>query len=180
MLALRLEGDDQSDLKGIETFELAARPGFMEWTPSFSRDGRWVAYASDETGQMQVYVQAFPEGTGRKRISELDLPSNFPVWSKNSNELLFNSRTAMGQSQIYTTQYEIVDGSFKHHSPVPWNGAIRDGQGNGPDSGFDIDPEGKRLLVKKWLNQEVIPTRDHIILIENFFDVLREKAPANH
>ena len=39
---------------------------FTELTASFSPDGDWVAYASDESGQLEVYVTPFP-GPGRKR-----------------------------------------------------------------------------------------------------------------
>ena len=42
---------------------------FDEWTPQFSPDGRWLAYASDESGRSEVYVQPFPGpgGSGRSR-----------------------------------------------------------------------------------------------------------------
>src|SRR5262249_48173606 len=39
---------------------------FHEVEGALSTDGRWVAYASDESGAFEVYVQAFPDG-GSKR-----------------------------------------------------------------------------------------------------------------
>ena len=33
---------------------------FYEGEPVFSPDGRWIAYASNETGRQEVYVQPFP------------------------------------------------------------------------------------------------------------------------
>jgi hypothetical protein len=38
---------------------------FNERMPAFSPDGRWLAYASDESGRFEVYVQRFP-GPGEK------------------------------------------------------------------------------------------------------------------
>src|SRR5205814_6325245 len=35
----------------------------------FSPDGRWVAFASNESGQLEVFVQSFPEGGGRTQVS---------------------------------------------------------------------------------------------------------------
>src|SRR5262249_33645713 len=32
-----------------------------EFNARFSPDGRWVAYASDETGRFELYIQSFPE-----------------------------------------------------------------------------------------------------------------------
>gem|GEM_PF-4911105 len=43
-----------------------------ERTPSFSPDGRWLAYASDESGTFQVYVRAFPD-KGGKTVAKGDL-----------------------------------------------------------------------------------------------------------
>ena len=177
IMAIRMDGDDQTGFQGIEMFEIASRPELMEWTPSFSPDGQWVAYASEETGTMQIYVQSFPEGNGRKRISEIDTQSDYPVWSQDGKELLFASGLANGQHQIYTTTYQVVDGAFNNDSPVPWNGATTD-SGNGNQS-FAIAPNGERLLVKKRLNQEEIPPRDNLILVENFFEMLNKMAPSN-
>ena len=33
---------------------------FREEYPEFSPDGRWLAYASDESGQLEVYVRPYP------------------------------------------------------------------------------------------------------------------------
>jgi len=42
---------------------------FNETNAQFSPDGKWIAYQSDESGRVEIYVQPFP-GPGRKvRIS---------------------------------------------------------------------------------------------------------------
>jgi hypothetical protein len=40
-----------------------------EGSPAFSPDGRWLAYHSDESGTLQVYVQAFPGKGGKRQLS---------------------------------------------------------------------------------------------------------------
>ena len=55
--------------------------------PRFSPDGRYVAYLSNESGQMEVYVQPFPEG-GRK----VTVSSNGGTqvrWSRDGKELFY-------------------------------------------------------------------------------------------
>jgi len=42
---------------------------FNELDGSFSPEGRWMAYASDESGGFQVYVRAFPDKGGKWQIS---------------------------------------------------------------------------------------------------------------
>ena len=54
--ALPLEGD-RTPLVVVQT-------GFEETGARFSPDGRWIAYQSNETGQVEVFVQPFP-GPGR-------------------------------------------------------------------------------------------------------------------
>jgi serine/threonine protein kinase len=43
-------------------------PAYVRTNASMSPDGRWVAYASDESGQWALYVKGFPDGAV-KRIS---------------------------------------------------------------------------------------------------------------
>jgi hypothetical protein len=57
---------------------------------SISRDSRWLAYASDESGRYEVYVQAFPGGGDRWRISTEG--GSQPRWTSNGRELLYLRR----------------------------------------------------------------------------------------
>lgn len=56
---------------------------------AFSPDGRWVAYASNESGHMEVYVAPFP-GPGRKwQISTQG--GSWPQWRDDSRELYYRA-----------------------------------------------------------------------------------------
>lgn len=43
---------------------------YDETSGVFSPDGRWLAYASDETGRREVFVMSFPAGGGKWQISD--------------------------------------------------------------------------------------------------------------
>jgi dipeptidyl aminopeptidase/acylaminoacyl peptidase len=58
-----------------------------EYSGKFSPDTRWVAYASDETGKYEVYIQAFPQASGKFQVSTGG--GGNPMWSKNGKELYF-------------------------------------------------------------------------------------------
>ncbi len=61
---------------------------FNEAHSQFSPDGKWVAYASDETGRPEVYVQSFPIVTGTKRqISTAG--GDQPTWRRDQKELFY-------------------------------------------------------------------------------------------
>ena len=57
-----------------------------ETRPRFSRDGRWIAYVSSESGRAEIYVRAFPSG-GRWKISEGG--GTEPAWGQADRELFF-------------------------------------------------------------------------------------------
>ncbi|MBI4472847.1 MAG: PD40 domain-containing protein, partial [Acidobacteria bacterium] len=65
------------------------RGPFDEVQGRFSPDGRWVAYASNESGQFEVYVQSFPAGQGKWQISTSGGAD--PRWRRDGKELYFIS-----------------------------------------------------------------------------------------
>ncbi len=60
---------------------------FSESEPRFSPDGRWVAYYSDETGQLEVYVRPYPGPGGKIPISRGGGAD--PKWAANGRELFY-------------------------------------------------------------------------------------------
>jgi eukaryotic-like serine/threonine-protein kinase len=55
----------------------------------FSPDGKWVAYASNETGKWEIYVTSFPEARGRWQISSGG--GEQPRWRGDGKELFYLS-----------------------------------------------------------------------------------------
>ena len=66
-----------------------ARSGANEWFARFSPDGRWIAYASDEGGRDDIYVQAYPSGTNKMLISTNG--GNQPTWRGDGRALYYVS-----------------------------------------------------------------------------------------
>ena len=67
------------------------RTPFNEQMGRFSPETspRWVAYGSDESGRSEVYIDAFPEPRGKKRISTSG--GEFPKWGGGGRELFYVS-----------------------------------------------------------------------------------------
>ena len=55
----------------------------------FSPDGKWVAYASNETGKWEIYVTSFPDGRGRWQVSSGG--GEQPRWRGDGKELFYLS-----------------------------------------------------------------------------------------
>ena len=66
-----------------------------EWDESFGQiapNGQWIAYVSNETGRSEVYVQPFPSGAAKWRISRTEGVAGGtqqPRWSRNGSELFY-------------------------------------------------------------------------------------------
>ena len=57
-----------------------------------SPDGQWLAYHSDESGQPEIYLQRFPDGSGKQRISTVS--GVWPQWRGDGQELYYHAANA--------------------------------------------------------------------------------------
>ena len=81
-----------TDLWGLPLFGVRkpfpfVRGNFLSASAVFSPNGRYVAYMSGETGNFDVYVQTFPQQTGKWQISTAG--GLQPMWSRNGKELFY-------------------------------------------------------------------------------------------
>ena len=83
----------------------------------FSPDGKWIAFVSDETGEYQVYVSAYPGPGSTVVVSAKGGLS--PIWSADGRELFFRQGSklmAVGMSSTsplgFTASTELFDGPY--------------------------------------------------------------------
>jgi eukaryotic-like serine/threonine-protein kinase len=104
-----------------------------------SPDSRWVAYASDESGQTEVYITSFPEGKGKWKVSAGS--GAFPAWSANAKQLFYESISQDFYAASVTvkgSEIEVGTPQRLFNAPTPGIGA-----------GFDASPDGSHLLVNR-------------------------------
>ncbi len=81
------------DIVGVRTsgdttpVPLVSSP-YTELQPALSRDGRWLAYTSNESGTNEVYVRPFPN-TGGARWQVSNGGGDEPQWSADGREIFF-------------------------------------------------------------------------------------------
>jgi Tol biopolymer transport system component len=128
------------DLWDLSTESRRARPiletPFDEYHAALSPDGRFLAYASEETGVPQVYVQSFPNGEQRVQVSSQG--GSEPRWRADGRELFFlrADRTmiavpvslhpafkAAGEpAALFQTRVPILDNPYRSHYDVSADG----------------------------------------------------------
>ena len=64
-----------------------AAGSFNQSYGAFSPNGRWIAYASDESGQAEIYIDSFPKPGRRIRVTTAG--GTEPRWRKDGAELYF-------------------------------------------------------------------------------------------
>jgi serine/threonine protein kinase/Tol biopolymer transport system component len=102
-----------------------------------SPDSRWVAYASNESGQQDIYVTSFPGGKGKWRVSANS--GAYPAWSADGKELFFKNLTDDILVCAVTpkgSEIEVGTPQRLFHAASPGIGVA-----------FDVFSDGKRVLV---------------------------------
>jgi len=84
------------DRKARPLIESPANKGQAQISP----DGHWLAYASDESGRFEVYVQPFPSLGGKWQVSTTGGAE--PRWSRDAGELFYRSGDKMMAADIQT------------------------------------------------------------------------------
>ena len=144
---------------------------------AFSPDGRWLAYASNESGVYQVYVRAFPDKGGKWQISGDG--GLYPLWSRNTRNLFFRSQDS---GKIMIVNYTTKDDSFVADKPRVWSEKPIGVSTNGDAlvANYDLSPDGERIAALMSVDTpEGSQAQTHITFLMNFFDELRRRVPVN-
>ena len=147
-----------------------------EGAPVFSPDGRFIAYASTESGAgfYDIYVRPFPDPGGKWRISTTG--GTYPTWSATTRELLFANYLDPTPSKIMAAPYTIVGDSFHNETPKVWSPSSVQNVSTG-NSAFDLHPDGKRIAAAAVVDQGNI-VQDKVVFVFNFAEYLSKIAPV--
>jgi serine/threonine-protein kinase len=143
------------------------RTQFNEAYPRFSPDGRWLAYISDESGSIEVYVQSYPGPGGKYQISTEG--GTDPVWNPSGKELFYRSGDKMMAVDI-ATQPSFNAGK----SRMLFEGRYV----QGPFPNYDVSPDGQRFLMIKPVEQTSSSSPTQIVVVQNWFEELKRRVPT--
>jgi Tol biopolymer transport system component len=142
---------------------------FGEGAPSFSPDGRWIAYVSNESGSNQIYVRAYP-GPGEK-ITISTEGGNEPVWSRSGREIFYRNGDAM-MSVPVTPGPALMTGKPQRLFEKPYEPTLA------LWANYDVTGDGQRFLMLKTIEQAESPPQINVVL--NWFDELKRLVAGAH
>ena len=161
---LPLDGADGDHPKAGVPETLPSSGGFEDY-PEFSPDGRWIAYASSESGSLEVYVRPF-RGSGKWLVGR----GAHPQWSRAGRQLFFEAP----DWQVMVVDYSAGSDAFLPGKPRRWSDSPVNPAG-GRDN-FDVAPDGKRIFAFPG-GEAAHPGNLHAEFLLNFFDEVKRRLP---
>jgi Tol biopolymer transport system component len=159
----------ESDAEGLRAGkpEVFLKTPFDERQPSFSPDGRWLAYTSNKSGTLQIYVRAFPDNGHEKQISNNG--GIIPLWSHNNHEMFFHTL----DNQIMVAGYRINGDAFLPDKPRVWSDK-RLADLKTFLKNFDLAPDGNRIVALMPADPpEEKKAENEVTVLFNFADEVR-------
>jgi hypothetical protein len=134
-------------VRGDTTLAPFAAADANEITPQFSPDGRWIAYASDESGRYEIYAKPFPGPGARAQIS--DAGGAEPVWAKDGRRLFYRNGRALIAANVAESDRDGTLAVAKREQLFA--GDYFDGS---PTRGaaYDVAPDGRHFVMARAVN----------------------------
>jgi serine/threonine-protein kinase len=173
LMILPIEGDEASGFKPGKPAVFLKGP-FVESTPMFSPDGRWIAYLSNESSRTEVYVRPFPGPGGKWQVSTG--AADDPTWSRVRRELFYASTP---DQRMMVAPYTVEGDSFRAAKPTLWSEARFVARPRPPSRDLDLHPDGQRFAMATGAASALTAKLDKIVFVFNFLDEVRRLAPAN-
>lgn len=126
---------------------------------TFSPNGRWLAYSSNESGRDEIYVVPYPKKDGKWQISAGG--GIYPLWNPSGKELFYINGTTVMATEI--KESSTFDFSVPHRLfDLPPATFIQ-----------DIAPDGKRFAVA--VSQTQTLTQTKLVVVLEWFKELKQK-----
>ena len=119
-----------------------------ETNGQISPDGKWAAYASDESGNWEIYVTSFPGAAGKWQVSRGG--GTEPRWRGDGKEIFY-----IGPGGMLTAVPVSSESGFSTGTPS----TLFQIRGRAPISStdvftYDVAKEGKRFLVNRYVKPD--------------------------
>ncbi len=152
-------------LEGDSTPEDLIATDYREEQPAISRNGKWLAYVSNVTGQAEVWVRRYRGSDPPIRISSNG--GSEPVWGPEDHEIFFYEAEKLMVASVETEPelafgkpVVLFEGRYFHSSGTPRS--------------YDVGPDGRLLMIRPVNNQAPV----QINVVQNWFSEVKRLVPT--
>jgi eukaryotic-like serine/threonine-protein kinase len=147
-------------VSGGELIPFPASKG-REANGQISPDGKWAAFASDESGEWEIYVTSFPAAAGKWQVSRGG--GTEPRWRADGKEIFYIS-----PGGVLTAVPVNAQSVFATGTPAP----LFQVYGRAPISStdiftYDVAKDGQRFLVNRYVKPEHVPPLTILLSVQN-------------
>ena len=139
--------------------------------------GEWLAYYSEQTGDLEVYVRPYP---GPGPVVPVSIGGGIaPIWSRDGSRLIYRTefRGVMGAAVLRDGD-QLRIGQRRELVPASANYSM-DGRGQ-----YDVGPDGRLLMMRLGGEDADAGTADdasapnQVVLVRNWIEELKERVPV--
>jgi serine/threonine-protein kinase len=161
----------QLSLQGDPTAEPLLQGEFNRGNAEVSPDGRWLVYRSDQSGEMEVYVQPYP---GPGPTVPVSIGGGTSVtWSPDGSELIYRL-----DDRMMVVPVEAVGETVRIGRPTELFRGPYVANLDGGTRQYHVAPDGRFLMLKEFATEspgDNLPPQ--VVLVQNWFEELRERVP---
>jgi serine/threonine-protein kinase len=146
---------------------------FEERNGIVSPNGRWLAYESDASGRLEIYVRPFPNvSDGQWQLSTTG--GARPLWSRNGQELFY----VAADGALMSVRVETTGATWRAGQPAR---ALEGRYFTGATAGFagrtyDVSPDGRRFLMLKDAGGD--EASHNLVVVQHWFEELERLVSA--
>jgi serine/threonine-protein kinase len=132
-----------------------------------SDDGHWMAYESDRSGRLEIYVRPFPNVDGGEWQVSVEGGTR-PSWSRDGKELYFVALTR--GTALMRVSVDVSGGSLHVGTPV----TLFDGYAAiNPNRTYDVAADGRFLMLKPVAQSHTAP---NLVLVQHWDEELKVRV----
>jgi len=159
-------------LDGDGSLDVIAESPFEERNARLSPNGKWLAYASTESGREEIYVRSFPALDVKRTVSTNGGVQ--PIWSRDGSTLFYRDGQAVMAVSISASS------DFEASVPRPMFEDVFDRTQADNHTLYDVAPDGRFLMLSRQHAQDETDRylgldRYHVVV--NWIEEVRQRAP---
>ena len=151
-----------------------------EVNATLSPDGEWLAYQSNESGRDEIYVQDFPDLSGKWQVSRGG--GQWPVWDPAGTELYYRQDQQMMSVAIGRNEGLSPGGPrelFRRDGLIWYGGMAAATISAGRN--YAVAPDGERFLViQDELSANEQARTDELIIVLNWYQELKQLVSTDN
>ncbi len=149
---------------------LLATP-YDEMAMSLSPDGRWMAYQSDESGRIEVFIRPFPNTTDQK-VQVSSAGGTGPVWARNGRELFYLRDDGIMMAVPIIGGPVLRLGEPEQLFRLREDLSYLEARYSAP---WDVGPDGQFIMARSV--DAGAGARTPLVVVENWFEEVKAKGP---